>query len=67
MSKINFRTTVTIDEAKDIIKTTGDVITNVIISEPGVGKSTILKMLEEEMGTEDYDYIHADHLHPADA
>jgi MoxR-like ATPase len=60
MSKINFRTTVTIDEAKDIIKTTGDVITNVIISEPGVGKSTILKMLEEEMGTEDYDYIYVD-------
>jgi hypothetical protein len=60
MAKVNFRTTVSINEAKDIIKTTGDEITSIIISEPGVGKSSILKMLEEEMGTEDYDFIYVD-------
>ena len=60
MSKVNFRTTVSIEEAKTIIRTTGDIITNVIISEPGVGKTSILKMLEEEMGTEEYDFIYVD-------
>jgi hypothetical protein len=60
MSKVNFRNTVSIDEAKDIVLLTGGEITNVIISEPGVGKSSILKMLEEELGTEDYDFIYVD-------
>lgn len=60
MSKINFRTTVSIDEAKNIIQITGDQVTNIIISEPGVGKSSILKMMEEEMGTDDYDFIYVD-------
>ena len=35
-------------------------MTNIIISEPGVGKSTLLKMLEEEMGTDEYDFIYVD-------
>lgn len=60
MSKVNFRATVSIDEAKNIIRATGDVVTNVIISEPGVGKSSILKMLEQEMGTDEYDFIYVD-------
>jgi len=60
MSKINFRTTVSLSEAKDIILTTGDVITSVLISEPGVGKSSILHMLEEDLGTEGYDFIYVD-------
>lgn len=60
MSKVNFRTTVSLDECKNIIMATGDEITNIIISEPGVGKSSILKMLEEEMGTEEYDFIYVD-------
>lgn len=60
MSKINFRTTVSLSEAKDIILTTGDAITSVIISEPGVGKSSILTMLEEDLGTTEYDFIYVD-------
>jgi hypothetical protein len=60
MSKVNFRTTVSIDEAKDIILATGDEITNILISEPGVGKSSILKMLEEDLGTDEYDFIYVD-------
>lgn len=60
MSKVNFRTTLSIDEVKDLIIATGDEVTNVIISEPGVGKSSILKMMEEELGTEEYDFIYVD-------
>ena len=60
MAKVNFRTTVSLEEAKNIIRVTGDVVTNIIISEPGVGKSTLLKMLEEEMGTDEYDFIYVD-------
>lgn len=60
MSKVNFRTTVSIDEAKDLIRLTGDSITHIIVSEPGVGKSSILKMLEAEMGTDEYDFIYVD-------
>ena len=60
MSKVNFRNTVSLTEAKDLIKLTGDKITHMIISEPGVGKSSILKMLEEDLGTEEYDFIYVD-------
>jgi hypothetical protein len=60
MAKVNFRTTVSLEEAKNIIRVTGDQVTNIIISEPGVGKSTLLKMLEEEMGTDEYDFIYVD-------
>jgi len=60
MAKVNFRTTVSLDEAKDLIIATGDEVTNIIISEPGVGKSSILKMMEEELGTNEYDFIYVD-------
>lgn len=60
MSKINFTLAVSIDEAKTAIKTVGQHITPIIVSEPGVGKSSILKMLEQEMGTEEYDFIYVD-------
>lgn len=60
MSKVNFRMTVNLDEAKTLIKTTGQHVTHVVISEPGVGKSSILKMLEEEMGSDEYDFIYID-------
>lgn len=60
MSKINFTLAVSIDEAKTAIKTVGQYITPIIVSEPGVGKSSILKMLEQEMGTDEYDFIYVD-------
>lgn len=60
MSKINFTLAVSIDEAKTAIKTVGQHITPIIVSEPGVGKSSILKMLEQEMGTDEYDFIYVD-------
>lgn len=60
MSKINFTLNVSLDEAKTAIKTVGQHITPIIVSEPGVGKSSILKMLEQEMGTDEYDFIYVD-------
>ena len=60
MSKINFTLAVSLDEAKTAIKTVGQHITPIIVSEPGVGKSSILKMLEQEMGTDEYDFIYVD-------
>ena len=48
-----------IDETKDFVMAMADQITPVIVSEPGVGKSTILKTLQAEMGDE-YDYIYVD-------
>ena len=60
MSKINFTLAVSIDEAKTAIKTIGAHITPIIVSEPGVGKSTILKMLQAEMDNNEYDFIYVD-------
>lgn len=60
MSKINFNLQVNINEAKDLIKTIGHTLTPIIVSEPGVGKSSILKMLEADMGTDEYDFIYVD-------
>ena len=60
MSKINFTLAVSIEEAKTAIKTVGHLITPVIVSEPGVGKSTILQMLKSEMNNDEYDFIYVD-------
>ena len=50
---------VSLEETKKLIKSIGTEITPIVVSEPGVGKSTILKMLEAEMGDQ-YDYIYVD-------
>ena len=60
MSKINFNMSVSIDDCVNIIKTIGSEITPIIVSEPGCGKSSILKMLEADLGTDDYDFIYVD-------
>jgi hypothetical protein len=60
MSKINFSLSVSIEEAKTAIKTVGKQITPIIVGQPGIGKSSILKMLEQEMGTDEYDFIYVD-------
>ena len=60
MSKINFNLNVTIDDCANVIKTIGNSITPIIVSEPGCGKSSILKMLEADLGTDEYDYIYVD-------
>ena len=60
MSKVNFSLTTSIDETKQLIKSIGTTNTVVVVSEPGVGKSTILEMLKAEMGEDEYDYIYVD-------
>jgi len=60
MSKVNFSLTTSIDETKQLIKSIGATNTVVVVSEPGVGKSTILSMLKAEMGEDEYDYIYVD-------
>ncbi len=60
MSKVNFRMTASISEVKDMIKVMGDQITHIVISEPGVGKSSILNTLRAEMGEDEYDFIYVD-------
>ena len=52
MSKqsLNFDAFVTLDEAKKAIMLYGSTITQTIISEPGVAKSSLLKMIAEENG-----------------
>lgn len=62
---------VSLDEAKEIINRIGAHVTPMIISEPGVGKSSILKQLAEDNGDQwrspkddyaddKYDYIYVD-------
>jgi hypothetical protein len=68
MSAITTYPTLTIDEVKESIKTLGagnkelgiDPITVMILSEPGCGKTSILRDLEKDMGTDEYDYVYID-------
>ena len=58
--KLNLNETMTIDELRKAIPIIGKSLTPVIISEPGVGKTSLLNMLEEDLGTTEYDYIYVD-------
>ena len=59
MSAITTYPTMDINEVKEAIKTIGVTNTIMILSEPGCGKTSILRMLEQEMG-DGYDYIYVD-------
>ena len=59
MSKINLRETMTIQELRKAIPIIGKTLTPVVISEPGVGKTSLLRMMEEDLG-DAYDYIYVD-------
>ena len=54
---VSFNTLVSINELRHLIPLVGPTVTPVIQSEPGCGKSSLLKMLEEDLGTDDYDFI----------
>jgi len=68
MSKITTYPTMTINEVRDAIKAVGagnkqlgiEPVTVMILSEPGCGKTSILRDLEKEMGTDEYDFIYID-------
>lgn len=59
MSAINTVNTVTIQELRKLIPAIGKELTVVVQSEPGCGKTSLLKMIEEDLGDE-YDYIYVD-------
>ena len=50
---------VTINELVRLIPTIGEKLTPIIQSEPGCGKTSLLSMLEDNMGDK-YDYIYVD-------
>jgi hypothetical protein len=50
---------VSINDCARLIRTVGHDITVIIESEPGCGKSSILRMLREQMG-DDYEYVYLD-------
>ena len=50
---------VTIEQLRKVIPTIGTTITPIIQSEPGCGKTSLLKMLESDLG-DGYDYIYVD-------
>jgi hypothetical protein len=51
--------TVTIQELRKVIPTIGTEITPIIQSEPGCGKTSLLKLIEQDLGN-GYDYIYVD-------
>jgi len=66
MAKVDFRKTVTINQLANLIPTISATIegedshvTPIILSEPGCGKTSILKLLEQKLGNK-YDYIYVD-------
>ena len=66
MAKINFTDAVTIEQAAKLIPLLSATqqgedshVTPILLSEPGVGKTSTLKMMEQALGDE-YDYIYVD-------
>lgn len=66
MAKINFTDAVTIDQAAALIPLLSATqqgedshVTPILLSEPGVGKTSTLKLMEQKLGN-DYDYIYVD-------
>ena len=71
MAQVNFGLTMSIDETAQFIHVMGDSITPIIVSEPGVGKSSLLSMVASMHGDawrkvgdnyedDQYDYIYVD-------
>jgi hypothetical protein len=66
MAKVDFRKTVTIEQLAKLIPTISATVegedshvTPIILSEPGCGKTSILKLMEKKLGNK-YDYIYVD-------
>jgi len=55
----SFQSFVSINDCARLIRTVGDTITVIVESEPGCGKSSILRLLREQMGDE-HEYVYLD-------
>ena len=60
MATVNTVNTVTINELRKVIPAIGVELTPVIQSEPGCGKTSLLNMLKEDLGEDNYDFIYVD-------
>lgn len=60
MATVNTVNTVTINELRKVIPAIGTELTPVIQSEPGCGKTSLLGMLKEDLGEDNYDFIYVD-------
>jgi hypothetical protein len=56
---VQFTPKASLAEAANIIEVVGDTSTCILLGEPGIGKTQILKTLEERLG-DGYDYIYVD-------
>lgn len=59
MNEVKTFDAVSIDELRRLIPVVGKELTVVVQSEPGCGKTSLLKMMEEDLG-DGYDYIYVD-------
>lgn len=59
MSKVQTINTVSINELRKLIPLIGSELTPIIQSEPGCGKTSLLSMMEKDLGDK-YDYIYVD-------
>jgi hypothetical protein len=60
MASINFTLKASISATAKLIRTIGATLTPIIFSEPGVGKTSLLGMLEQDLGTDEWDFIYVD-------
>ena len=60
MAKVNVAESVSINDCAKLIAMVGYKNTIIVEGEPGTGKTSILKMLEENLGADNYDYIYVD-------
>lgn len=51
---------VSLEQAQKLIQLCGKDVTVFVEGEPGIGKSTLLTMLKDAMGTEEYDFVYVD-------
>ena len=60
MSKVNFKLSLDFNETKSLIQAVGNKVTCIVVSEPGIGKSSLLSSMRDEMGETEYDFIYVD-------
>ena len=60
MATVNTTPMVTIEELRRMIPVVGDELTIIVQSEPGCGKTSLLSMMKQDLGEDEYDFIYVD-------